>query len=82
MVRSGNTRSVALTPTHKPMAALVDKGAKITTSLECTPASGHSSGREIDHPPGLFLFELDGAPVSERGMEPLAVVDLLDEAGQ
>ncbi len=36
--------------------------------------------RQIDHPPGVLLFELGRAPVSKRGMEPLAVVDLLDES--
>jgi hypothetical protein len=51
-----------------------------TPSLECTPPDGHGSGRQIDHPPGVFLFALDRAPVSERRMEPLAVVDLIDEA--
>jgi hypothetical protein len=34
----------------------------------------------IDHPPGVLLFELGRAPVSERRMKPLAVVDLVDEA--
>jgi len=48
--------------------------------LECTPASGHGSGRQIDRPPGVLLFELVRAPVSKRGMEPLAVVDLFDES--
>src|SRR6266545_7166572 len=50
--------------------------------LKCTPPGGRRSGRQIDHPPGVLLFELGRAPVSKRGMEPLAVVDLLDEAGQ
>src|SRR6266545_5079837 len=49
---------------------------------KCTPPGGRRSGRQIDHPPGVLLFELGRAPVSKRGMEPLAVVDLLDEAGQ
>src|SRR6266542_2139026 len=52
------------------------------TAVECTPSGGHGSGREIDHPPGVLLFELGRAPVSKRGMEPLAVVDLIDEARQ
>jgi len=32
--------------------------------------------------PGVLLFELRGAPVSKRGVEPLALVDLVDEARQ
>jgi predicted HNH restriction endonuclease len=57
-------------------------GQVATAILECTPSGGHRSGRQIDHPPGVLLFELGRAPVSKRGMEPLAVVDLIDEARQ
>jgi hypothetical protein len=55
---------------------------KLDAGLECTRSDGHRSGRHIDHPPGVLLFELNRAPVSERGTEPLAVVDLIDEAWQ
>jgi hypothetical protein len=39
-------------------------------------------GRELDHLPGILLFERCRAPVSEGGVEPLAVIDLLDKARQ
>src|SRR6266545_2824955 len=58
------------------------RNAKADRTMKCTPPGGRRSGRQIDHPPGVLLFELGRAPVSKRGMEPLAVVDLLDEAGQ
>src|SRR4249920_767181 len=42
------------------------------------PREWTRSGCGFDHLPGVLLFEPDGAPISERGMEPLAVVDLVD----
>ena len=80
-------RAVSATPTSSDDASATAKtrrprGSKLDADLECTPASGHRSGRQIDHPPSVFLFELGRAPVSERRMEPLAVVDLIDEARQ
>jgi Transposase IS66 family len=55
---------------------------RVDRCLECTPAGGQVSGCGFDHLPGMLLFEPDGAPISERGVEPLAVVDLVDEARQ
>ena len=46
------------------------------------PREWTGSGCGFDHLPGVLLFEPDGAPISERGVEPLAVVDLVDEARQ
>ena len=81
---------VAITSKDRPMAGVSKHPTRreplshfiFDYGVECTLSGGHRSGRQIDHPPGVLLFELDRAPVSERGMEPLAVVDLFDEARQ
>jgi DNA replication protein DnaC len=80
-------RPVSATPTSSDGASATartrrSRGSKLDADLERTPSGGHRSGRQIDHPPGVFLFELGRAPVSERRMEPLAVVDLINEARQ
>ena len=44
------------------------------------PCGWTGSGCGFDHLPGMLLLKLGGAPVSERRVEPLAIVDLIDEA--
>ena len=55
---------------------------KIGRDVGVHPREWTGSGRGFDHLPGVLLFEPDGAPIAERRMEPLAVVDLVDEARQ
>ena len=46
------------------------------------PREWTGSGCGFDHLPGVLLLERDGAAISKRGVQPLAVVDLVDEARQ
>ena len=74
-----------LTPRQVQNRCSAEVGRLVPTSNSCTgvhPREWTRSGCGFDHLPGVLLFEPDGAPISERGMEPLAVVDLVDEARQ
>ena len=44
--------------------------------LDCTPGGEQGLGCRIDSLVGVLILELDGAPISERGLEPAFVVDL------
>ena len=46
------------------------------------PSGRTVSGRGFDRPLGVLVLELYAAQVSERGVEPSLIVDLVDEAGK
>jgi hypothetical protein len=46
------------------------------------PCGWTGSGGRFDRLPGVVILELRGAEISERRVEPSAVVDLVDEAGK
>ena len=58
------------------------RGEKLDHVTGVHPRKWTRSGCGFDHLLGVLLFEAYGAPVSERGVEPLAVVDYVDEARQ
>lgn len=49
------------------------------TVLDSTPGGEQGSGCRIDSLVGVLILELDRAPISERGVEPALVVDLVDK---
>src|SRR3989442_14389741 len=53
---------------------------RVSGNLDCTPGGEQGLGCWIDSLVGVLSLEFDRAPVSERGVEPALVVDLVDEA--
>ena len=47
--------------------------------LDCTPGIEQGLGQGFARQAGVLILELDWAPVSECGVEPARVVDLVDE---
>ncbi len=60
----------------------VNRLRTVDQDLECTPREWTKLGCEFDHLPGMLLFELCRALVSKCRVEPLAIIDFLDEARQ
>ena len=48
--------------------------------MECTHLGGQLSHGLLDSLPGEDLLEIDWAAVANSGVQPLGIVDLLDEA--
>ena len=51
-----------------------------TLALECTPWGGQLRYSLLDSLPGELLLEIDGTAVAKGRVQPLGIVDLLDEA--
>jgi transposase len=63
-------------------AIRLSNGAERLTGIWSAPPRVDRSGGGFDHLPGVLLLERHGTAVSEGGVQPLAVVDLVDEARQ
>jgi hypothetical protein len=56
------------------------RALELDSRMDCTPGGEQGLGCWIDSLVGVLILEFDRAPVSERGVEPALVVDLVDEA--
>ena len=57
-------------------------GSELDADLEWAPRAGQRSGGWFDRGPGVLLLKGHGAQVSEGRVQPPAIVDVVDEAGQ
>ena len=53
---------------------------KAVIHLECTRLGGQFSYHLMDNLPGEVLSEIDWTAIAKGGMEPLGIVDIVDEA--
>jgi len=55
-------------------------GPELGSRLDCTPSGGHLGDGLLDSLPGELLLEVVRAAVAKGRVQPLGIVDLLDEA--